>query len=74
MKIERNIMSGPACGCWGNFPNLDGDTPDDDDADGDNDSSDDENGMLKMMMTMTKIYAKVWCLVASKCSDKYSSD
>ena len=34
MQIECNIMSGSACGCWGNFPNLDGDTPDDDDGDG----------------------------------------
>ena len=47
MQIECNIMSGPARGCWGNFPNLDGDTPDDDcNDDGDdgkwNDKNDDD--------------------------------
>ena len=41
MQIECNIMQSPACGCWGNFPNLDGDTLDDADTDADDDCNDD---------------------------------
>ena len=42
MQIECSIMSGPACGCWGNFPNLDGDIHDDGDDDDDDDDDEEE--------------------------------
>ena len=43
MQIECSIMSGPACGCWGNFPNLGGDIHDDGDDDDDDDNDDDND-------------------------------